>query len=118
VGGLNRLAVELGEEDVGDGVVDAFGRGLEEVREADVEDALAQADGGIEGGEATETDVQSGDGSAGPQLAVLVLEDGNQRGGHDGFRLTCGASESASQRSFEEIPPSPVNCAKSSKHET
>jgi hypothetical protein len=42
------LAIELGEEDVGDGVVHGFGRVLEQVGEADVELALAQADGGVQ----------------------------------------------------------------------
>ena len=81
VGGADGLAVELGEEDVGDGVVDGGGGGFEEVGEVDVEGALAQADGGVEGGEAAETDVDGGDGGAGAELAVLVLED-RQEGGH------------------------------------
>ena len=42
------LFVELGEKDVGDGVVDGLGRVLEDVGEADVEAAFAQADGGVE----------------------------------------------------------------------
>jgi hypothetical protein len=40
--------VELGEEDVGDGVMDGVGRGLEQVGETYVEAAFAQADGGVE----------------------------------------------------------------------
>jgi hypothetical protein len=59
------LFVELGEEDVGDGVMNGLGRGLEEVGEADVEAAFAEADGGVEGGEAAEADVERWDGSAG-----------------------------------------------------
>jgi hypothetical protein len=43
-----RLFVELGEEDVSDGVMDGVGCGLEEVGEADVEAAFAEADGGVE----------------------------------------------------------------------
>jgi hypothetical protein len=50
--------VELGEEDVGDGVVDVLGCGLEEVGEADVETAFAKTDGGVERGEAAEADVE------------------------------------------------------------
>jgi hypothetical protein len=42
------LFVKLGEEDVGDGVMDGLGCGLEDVGEADVEAAFAQADGGVE----------------------------------------------------------------------
>jgi hypothetical protein len=73
--------VELGEEDVGDGVMDGLGCGLEDVGETDVETAFAQADGGVEGGEAAEADVECGDGGAGTEFAVLVLEDGDEGGG-------------------------------------
>jgi hypothetical protein len=75
------LFVELGEEDVGDGVMDGFGCGLEEVGETDVEAAFAEADGGVERGEAAKADVERGDGGAGAEFAVLVLEDGDERGG-------------------------------------
>jgi hypothetical protein len=73
--------VELGEEDVGDGVMDGVGSVFEEVGEANVEAAFAEADGGVEGGEAAEADVERGDGGSGAEVAVLVLEDGNERGG-------------------------------------
>ncbi|MEO6807169.1 MAG: hypothetical protein ABI286_05505 [Edaphobacter sp.] len=79
------LLVELGEEDVGDCVVDGFGCGLEQVGEADVEAAFAQADGGVERGEAAEANVEWGNGSAGTQFAVLVLEDGDEGGGCGNF---------------------------------
>ena len=42
------LLVELGEKDVGDGVMDGFGCGFEEIGEAHVETAFAKADGGVE----------------------------------------------------------------------
>jgi hypothetical protein len=76
--------VELREEDVGDGVMDSVWRGLEEVGEADVEAAFAEPDGGVEGGEAAEADVEGGDGGAGAEFAVLVLEDSDERGGCGG----------------------------------
>ena len=79
------LLVELGEEDVGDGVMDGLGCVLEEVGEADVEAAFAEADGGVEGGEAAEADVERGDGGAGAEFAVLVLEDGDEGGGCGDF---------------------------------
>jgi hypothetical protein len=47
VGGGDGLLVELGEEDVSDGVVDGVGCGFEQVGETDVEAALTQADGGV-----------------------------------------------------------------------
>jgi hypothetical protein len=85
VGAGDRLFVELGEEDVGDGVMDGFGCGLEEVGEADVEAPFAEADGGVEGGEAAEADVERGDGGSGAEFAVLVLEDRYEGGGCGGF---------------------------------
>ncbi len=80
LGGGDGLLVELGEEDVGDGVVDGLGGMLEEVGETHVEAAFAEADGGVEGGEAAETDVEWRHGCARAEVAVLVLEDGDERG--------------------------------------
>jgi len=85
VGAGDGFFVELGEKDVSDGVVNGVGSGLEEVGEADVEAAFAQADGGVEGGEAAEADVERGDGGAGAEFAVLLLEDGDEGGGCGGF---------------------------------
>jgi hypothetical protein len=84
----NGLLVELGEEDVGDGVMDGFGCGLEEVGEANVQTAFAEADGGVEGGEAAEANVKRGNGGAGAEFAVFVLEDGDEGGGCGGFFCT------------------------------
>jgi hypothetical protein len=81
VGAGDGLFVELGKEDVGDGVVNGLGCGFEEVGEADVKTAFAEADGGVEGGEAAEADVERGDGGAGTEFAVLVLEDSDEGGG-------------------------------------
>jgi hypothetical protein len=72
--------VELGEEDVGDGVVDGVGGGLEQVGETDVEAAFAKADGGVEGGEAAEADVERRNRRAGAKVAVLMFEDGDEGG--------------------------------------
>jgi hypothetical protein len=80
VGWGDGLFVELGEEDVGDGVVDGVGCGFEQVGEADVEAAFAKADGGVEGGEAAEADVERWNGRAGAEVAVLILEDGYEGG--------------------------------------
>ncbi|MBB5345783.1 hypothetical protein [Tunturibacter empetritectus] len=46
-----------------------------------METAFAQADGGVEGGEAAEADVERRDGGAGAEFAVLLLEDGYEGGG-------------------------------------
>jgi hypothetical protein len=90
VGGCDGLLIELGKEDVGDGVMDGIGGGLEQVGEADVEAAFAQADGRVEGREAAEADVERREGGAGSEFAVLLLEDGYEGGGSGRFGL-CGA---------------------------
>jgi hypothetical protein len=78
VDGGDGLFVELGEEVVGDGVVDGVGCVLKDVGEADVETAFAETDGGVEGGEAAETDVQRRDWGSGPEVAVLLFKDGDE----------------------------------------
>jgi hypothetical protein len=85
------LFVELGEEDVGDGVMDGLGCGLEDVRQTNVETAFAEADGGVERGEAAEANVECWNGGAGAEFAVLVLEDGDDGGGCRDF-LCAGLS--------------------------
>ena len=87
VGAGDGLFVELGEEDVGDGVMDGLGCGLEEIGEADVEAAFAEADGGVEGGEAAETDVEGWYGRAGAEVSVLLFKYRDECGGHYGLRL-------------------------------
>ena len=52
--------------------------------------AFAEADSGVEGGEAAEADVERRDGCAWAELAVLLLEDGDEGCGRCGFRF-CGA---------------------------
>jgi hypothetical protein len=74
------LLVELREEDVGDGVVNGVGGGLEQVGETDVEAAFAEPDGGVERGEAAEADVERRNGSAGAEVAVLIFEDSDEGG--------------------------------------
>jgi len=58
-----------------DGVVNGLRRGLEQVGEPDVQTAFPQADGGVEGSEVAEADVEVRDGRAWSQLAVFELED-------------------------------------------
>jgi hypothetical protein len=87
VGGSDGLLVELGEEDVRDGVVNGVGCVLEDVGEADVEAAFAETDGGVKGGESAETDVEGRDGRAGAEVAVLLFKYGDECGGHYVLRL-------------------------------
>ena len=49
--------------------------------------AFAEADGGVERGEAAEADVERRDGGARAELAVLLLEDGDERVRGSGFRF-------------------------------
>jgi hypothetical protein len=50
-----------------------------------VEAAFAKADRGVEGGEAAEADVECGDRGAGAELAILLLEDGEEGRGRGRF---------------------------------
>jgi hypothetical protein len=100
VGWSNRLLIELGEEDVGDGVMDGVGRGLKQVGETDVEAAFAKTDGGVERGEAAEANVEWRDGRAGTEFAVLLLEDGDEGCGSGGFSCS-GLSGAGSSRGLE-----------------
>jgi hypothetical protein len=79
------FSVELGQEDVGDGVMDVLGRRFEDVGESDMEAAFAKTDGGVERGEAAEADVQRRHGGAGAEFAVLLFEDCNQGSGRRDF---------------------------------
>jgi hypothetical protein len=72
------FSVELGQQDMGDGVMDIVGCGFEDVGESDVEAAFAETDGGVERGEAAEADVESWDGGAGTEFTIFVLEDRDQ----------------------------------------
>jgi hypothetical protein len=78
--GHDGLLVELREKNMGDGVVDGLGGVLEEVGESDVEAAFAEPDCGVERGETAEADVEGRDGRTGTEVAVLVFEDGDERG--------------------------------------
>lgn len=83
VGCVDGLFVELGYKDVGDGMEDGLGSAFEQVGEADVDAALAQADGGVERGKATETDGDGRHGSARAEGAVFLLKDRDKIGGHN-----------------------------------
>jgi hypothetical protein len=87
VGRGDGLFVELGEQNVGDGAVDGLGSMFEEVGEADVEAAFAEADRGVERGEPMETDVERRNGCAGPEVSVLLFKYWNECRGHYGLRL-------------------------------
>ena len=82
VRGVDGLLIELGDEDVSDGVDDGFGRAFKEVREADVQMAFAEANGGVERGESAKTDRDRGHGRARAEGPVFLLKDLDEFGGH------------------------------------
>jgi len=82
VGAIDRLAIKLGEQDVGDGVEDVVGRAFEQVGDADEELSLAHADGVVDGNERIEASVHSGCRRAGAQFAVGFVEDFGELWGH------------------------------------
>jgi hypothetical protein len=50
-----------------------------------VETAFAETDGGVEGGEAAEADVECGDRGARAEFAIFLLEDDDEGRGRGGF---------------------------------
>ena len=85
VGGVDVFLVQLGEEDVSDGVDDGFGRAFKQVGEADEDLAFTQADGGIERSEPAEPDRDGRHGSARTECAVFLLKYWGEIGGHGCF---------------------------------
>ena len=82
VGSVNGLAMELGDEDVQDGIKHWLGRAFKKIREADENASLAQADGAVDVGEAIETDFKFRQRSARTQIAICLLKNLGESGGH------------------------------------
>ena len=80
---VDGFAVELGEKDVRDGVMDRFRRAFKQIGEAGEDCALAQADGGVERGEAAKAHMDGRHGRARAEGAVLFLKDGSDVEGHE-----------------------------------
>jgi hypothetical protein len=87
VGRCDWLFIKLGEQDVGYGSVDGFGRVLEDVGETDVEPAFAKTDGGIKAGETVKANVERRNGCAGSEVPVLLFKNGDECRGHYSLRL-------------------------------
>ena len=88
VNGRYGFLVELGEEDMGNGLMDGLGCVLQQIGEANMQSAFAKTDGGVQGGEAMEADVERRNGRARAKIAVLLFKDGDECGKHYGSRLT------------------------------
>src|ERR1039458_5875960 len=89
VGCVDGLFVKFGQENVGDGVEDWIRRALQQVGEIDKKLAFAETDGGVQRGEAAETDRDGRHRRPGTQRAVLFLKDGNNFSGHLVQITTC-----------------------------
>jgi hypothetical protein len=79
VRGSDGLPVKLRKQDMRDGMVDGFGCVFQQVGESDVKASFTKPDGGVERGEAAETDIKGRHGSPRPKFAILFFEDGDDR---------------------------------------
>ena len=83
--GIDRLAIQLGQQDMQDGVQHRLGRALEQIGQADQHPPLAQADGAVEIGKREEADFKLRQRCFGMQLAKSLLEEGGEIGIHVDF---------------------------------
>src|SRR6476646_9553610 len=75
VGGVNGLAMKLGDEDMQDGVKHRPGSAFKQIRKADENASLAQADGAIDVGEAIKTDFKFRQRRTRTQVAISLLKN-------------------------------------------
>ena len=75
VGAIDRLAVELGQKDVRDGVENGLGRAFKQIRKADVKLSLAKPNRIVNGDEWIEADVHGGRRRAGAKFGIGGVED-------------------------------------------
>ena len=74
MGGVDGLAIQLGQQDVRYGMVHALRRTLEQIGEANQHKSIAQANGVVDVGKGIEANAEAGHLGAGSQLAVGMLE--------------------------------------------
>src|SRR6266850_8379274 len=79
---VHGLAVELGEENVRDGMEHGFRRAFEQVRHPHVEFALAKTDGVVDGDKGIEANMERWDRRTGPLFAIGLLKDFCELKGH------------------------------------
>ena len=82
VGTIDRLTIELGEQDVGDRMQHGFGSALKQVGKADVELSLAEADRVVDGDESIETNMHRRRERAGTEFAIGFVKDSCEIAGH------------------------------------
>ena len=93
VDAIDRVAIELGQQDVGDRVLHRFGSAFKQIGEADVELSLAEANGVVDGDERIETNIHERHGRrgrAGAEFAISFVEDFCELGGHVEGRVARG----------------------------
>ena len=90
---VNGLAMELGDEDMQDGIKHRLGRAFKKIREADKDASLAQADGAIDIGETIEADLKPRYGRARAQITICLLKKMGESGGHLKQKLAANAYE-------------------------
>ena len=76
--GVQRLdwpAIDLGQQDVRDGRDHSVGRAFQQVRNANVDRVLAQANGVVDIGEGVELHLKVGHGRSRAKLTIRLLED-------------------------------------------
>src|ERR1700758_629324 len=90
---IQRLAIQLGDQYVGNGAQHWLRRTLKDIGERDVQLALAQPDCGVERGEAAEAHMERRYRGAWPNHTIFIQKDLLQLGAHDKISLalrTCG----------------------------
>jgi len=87
VGAIDRLTIELGEQDVRDRMQNGIGRAFQQVGDADVELSLTQPDGVIDGDERIEANMHGRRGRVRPQFAIGVVKYLAELWGHLGGRV-------------------------------
>jgi len=88
---LDRLAIELGEQDVGDRVQHGVGSAFEQVGEANVELSLAETDGVVDGDKRIETNVHGRRGRARAKFAIGLVKYFGKLWGHVERRVARGS---------------------------
>ena len=79
---VDRLTVEFGQQNVGDGMKHGFGRAFQKIGKANVEFGLAQADGVVDGDERVKADVHGWRGRARTELGKGFVENFKKSWGH------------------------------------
>ena len=81
VGCVNGFAMELGDENMQDGIEHRLWRAFKEIREADEDASLAQSNRAIDVGETIEADLELGYRRTRTQIAICLFKN-LEKGGH------------------------------------